>query len=365
MSIQYTSSGSCSSGCGCPDKLGCPPGVCPDFVIRRHDTKPPFRIAVEECGETLPVEGLVLEMSMWAKAKLKKSITPSDTAIAFADAIGFEQAMAGDIIFMERVRGPEHMLVLGFDEDALTVNVQRGYNGTGAGTWKKGTPLRIMRIMNSPAETEQVFEDIQQIDGDIEKGVLTGSFFVYEWKSEDTCMPGCFYAEFKLIKMLGLSYYLPGGHWDGDFHEDGNGYFLTGTAPSDGAVVLSLVPEALNKFLLPKNNWLGPTHLWTDGNYYTGTQHDSASVFLNNTGVASNQDVAYTPDNQLSVIPLLDISTISVSGISEVSITPAPGISDVSVMPDCSLGTGIEWIRRFPKQGEGFLIQINDTPTAE
>jgi hypothetical protein len=29
------------------------------------------------------------------------------------------------------------------------------------------------------------------------------------------------------------------------------------------------------------------------------------------------------------------------------------------------MGTGVEWVRRFPSDGEGFLIKIVDSPTME
>ena len=72
---------SCSFGCsknvqGCPQTDGCIPGVCPDFMIKRHDTKPSFKILMEDCDGPMDLTGLVLEASMWAKAKLKKDLLP-------------------------------------------------------------------------------------------------------------------------------------------------------------------------------------------------------------------------------------------------------------------------------------------------
>ena len=31
----------------------------------------------------------------------------------------------------------------------------------------------------------------------------------------------------------------------------------------------------------------------------------------------------------------------------------------------CVLGENVEWVRRFPSSGEGFLIKIEDSPTKE
>lgn len=122
---------------GCPTEDGCIPGVCPDFVLRRHDTKPNFRVKMEDCDGPMDLTDLILEATMWAKAKLKKTITPSDTYFALADNIGFNQIMVGDIIFMDQARLPEKMLVIAFDETNRLIEVQRGYHGTSIQTWKK------------------------------------------------------------------------------------------------------------------------------------------------------------------------------------------------------------------------------------
>jgi hypothetical protein len=107
---------SSSTSSSCPDKFGCLPGVCPDLTIKRHDTKPPFRVSVADCDGPLDLqdESLVLEVNMWAKGRLKAAITDSDTYFALADNIGFEQIMVGDVIVCDRARLPEHMLVIGF-----------------------------------------------------------------------------------------------------------------------------------------------------------------------------------------------------------------------------------------------------------
>jgi hypothetical protein len=250
---------------GCPDKLGCPEGVAPDFIIKRHDTKPPFKVAIEDCEGPFELDesNLAVEVNMWACGKLRKSITNSDTYFALADNIGFEQAMVGDIIVMDRVRMPEHMLVLGFDEQNCLIQVQRGYNGTQAQAWKKGTKLRIFRLLDEPAEIELVRGDITQEDGTVLEDQLTEAFLVYEWSAKSTCTPGCYWLEFKLMKL-----------------EETN---ITMMATLPGA---SITPS-------------------------------------------------FTP------------STLSASDFG------------------CVLAEGVEWCRRFPVCGEGFLIKIVNTPTTE
>lgn len=186
----------------CPDVYGCPSDICPDFVIKRHDTLPPFKVSVEDCDGPLNLEGesIILEVNMWALAKLKAAITDTATSFRFADDIGFYQVTVGDIIVADHVRSPEHMLVTGFDETNKLVVVERGYNGTTAMAWAKGDSLRIFRILNAPATIEMITQDEQQVDGTVNHDVLTDTFLVYEWGLEDTCLPGCYWLEFKVLK---------------------------------------------------------------------------------------------------------------------------------------------------------------------
>jgi hypothetical protein len=139
---------------------------------------------------------------MWANGKLKTAITSADTYFALADNIGFQQALVGDIIVVNRVRAPEQMLITGFDETLKLIQVIRGYNGTPVSDYKKGTCLKIFRVLNAVAQTELTYEDQLQVDGTVKKNVLTKSQLVYEWSANDTCVPGCFNFEFKLLKML-------------------------------------------------------------------------------------------------------------------------------------------------------------------
>jgi len=269
MSIRGASTGVCGGNIssGCPDEFGCPGNVCPDFVIKRHDTKPPFRVGIEDCDGALDLtdETLVLEVNMWANAKLKKAITSTDTYFSLADNIGFEQAMVGDIIVMHRTRLPEHMLVIGFDETNNFIQVQRAYSGTQSSAWKKGNALRIFRVMNSTGEVSVVTDDVTQPDGSTLADQVIQSLLVYEWRAKDTCLPGCYWLEFKLLKME-------------------------------------------------------------------------------------------------STISALTVGALSTSASVTPSFTPSTLTADDF---GCILGDGVEWVRRFPSEGEGFLIKITGSPTTE
>ena len=195
---------------------------------------------------------------MWAKAKLKADITTMSTFLSFADKIGFDQVMVGDILVLDRARSPEHMKVLGFDEDNHLIFVQRGVNGTTIGNWKKGVGVRVMKTFSAPALSELVLQDIANLDGTTDKNQLTDSFLVYEWQPSDTCLAGCYWCEFKL---------------------------------------LSLTSEE--------------------------TEPDQ-----------DGDDTTFT-------------MTLSPSSYG------------------CKLGQGVECVRRFPVSGEGYLIKVEDSPTAE
>lgn len=250
----------CNTSCGSKDN--CPEGVCPDFVIRRHDTRPVFRIKVEDCDGPLDLTDLVLEATMWTTAKLKTAITIEDEYFALADNIGFDQIMVGDVLIMDRARLPEHMLVTAFDETNYLVKVQRGYHSTPISAYKRGSGLKIMKFISAAAVTEMEIQDVAQIDCTVLEDQLIASYFVYEWQPIDTCLPGCYYLEFKLLKMT---------------------------------------------------------------------------------------------ESEM-------MSSLSVSS----SVTPS--FTDPDFTSDdfhCGLGAGVEWARRFPVDGPGFLIKVTDSPSAE
>lgn len=360
MAVKFNfQNGSCSSQEACVSEFGCPSDVCPDFVIRRHDTKPSFRVSVEECDGPLNLQGLVVEVSMWAKGRLKTAITTDSTYFGLADGIGFNQVMIGDIVVMDRVRGPEYMLITGFDEDNKLIQVERGYRSTTVSNWKKGTSLRIFRIMNAPGQTEIVLEDIQNIDGTVETEVLTEAYLVYDWIPEDTCLPGCYWLEFKVLKMKDLVLFLPGGHWTGPTFQDDEGNFFTGSEDTDGQVKLSY--DSVNdRYLIPTNRWTGEFHLHS-GTYFTGSEHTDGSLYLNRTDVPSDADVEFTDIASDESFTMLSMQSVSIIP----SFTPSDIVDDWRAHFGCMLGEGVEWERKFPLHAEGFLIKIVNSPSRE
>jgi len=193
----------------CPDLSGCPEGQTPFFTIRRRDTKPDLVFEVSDCDGPIDLTGLVAEISMWALAKLKKTIAPEDTIISLADGVGFEQITVGDVILVSRSRAIEQMLVLSFDETKKLIYVHRGYHGSRTFEHPKGSVLKIFRVLNASASTEMEYMDIMQVDGSVKTNVLVKSKLVYEWGEGDTCLPGCFWAEFKLIKISSATPFAP------------------------------------------------------------------------------------------------------------------------------------------------------------
>jgi len=198
--------------CGCSqstvDFLGCPDfstGICPDFQIKRHDTKPSLKVNIKDCGDPIDLTDVVVEVSMWANAKFKTVVATDDTYFKLADNIGFNQVLINDIIIVsDQIRAPEQMLVTGFDEEDFQIRVERGYHGTDVRSYKKGTKIKIFRMLNSVGGTELVLSDVLQVDGTTETDVLTESNITYDWLPQDTCLPGCYYLEFKLLKMTSV-----------------------------------------------------------------------------------------------------------------------------------------------------------------
>lgn len=283
---------------------------------------------------------------MWATAKLKAAITEDDTYFALADGIGFEQAMVGDIIVMDRVRLPEYMLVTGFDENNKLIQVQRGYRGTDPCAWKKGNKLRIFRMMNVPARKQMDYEDYDNPDGTTDRDMLVKSSLVYDWQPEDTCLPGCYWLEFIVMKMQATAFFLPGGYWTGQTHQYNDGYYYTGSDHTDSSVRLSY-DQVQNRYLLPELMvWAGETHI-TGSNYFTGSNEDDGGVILTKTGVPLNANIAYDETGQLGALSISDISFTN----------PSLTSGDFG----CGPGEGIEWVRKFPVV-EPLLIQIIDSP---
>lgn len=352
FNIKNTSTcGDCGSQCG----NNCSSG-CPDFTIRRYDTRPSFKVSVEDCDGPMDLDGLVVEASMWATAKLRDKLDADDVTFRLADNIGFAQAMIGDIILFDHPRQPEYLLVTGFDEEKNFIQVQRGYRGTTARAWKRGTKLRIFRFLNAPVSIELHIDDVSHPDGTTERDVLQAAYMVYDWNVGDTCLGGCYWLEFKLIKMLDLVLFLPGGIWAGPVIQNDNGIYYTGSIVTDSSVKLSY--DSVNdRFLLPEDAWQDASHLHST-NYFTGTEHNDGSVFLSRTRIGNDDNAFYGGSFVLD-------ATNSVRALAMPSdVSVADDVNDPRY-PACHLGEGVEWIRRMPLTGEGFAIRIEDSPTQE
>lgn len=210
--------------------------TCYDFIIKRHDAIPEFKLEISDCDEPIDLTNLIAEASMWSCAKLKSNLTEDQTVIQFADNIGFDQILINTIIQAGIGRNFERMKVIGFDEIKKEVYVERGYKSTTPFPWKKGTNLKLLRFLSVPAITELIFEDITNIDGSILKNQLTHSYLIYEWRPEDTSLAGCFYFEFKILKMVNLNLSLlhvpsnPHPHdpieWTRRFPNDKDGFII-------------------------------------------------------------------------------------------------------------------------------------------
>jgi hypothetical protein len=77
--------------------------------------------------------------------------------------------------------------------------------------------------------------------------------------------------------------------------------------------------------------------------------HNDGSVLLNQTGIPASSGTGHDEEG----VAFLDISLI-------------PSFTDESLTPyyfGCVLGEGVEWVRRFPLQQEGFLIKIENSFT--
>jgi hypothetical protein len=157
---------------------------------------------MEDCDGVVDLTdpNLVLEANMWFSAKLKSPIGASSSSFSFADNLGFDQVLVGDVIVMDRTRNPERMLVSSIDESAKTVTVQRAHGGTAAQAWPRGSGMRVFRFMNAPAIIESVYGDVTSVDGTITNELLE-TFLVFEWGGNTTSMPGCYWLEFKLMML--------------------------------------------------------------------------------------------------------------------------------------------------------------------
>lgn len=178
------------------------PAGCADFTIKRHDTRPIFKVDITDCDEPIDLTDLIIEASLWCNAKLKTSITTISTTISFADNIGFEQINTDTIIQIGAGRAFERMLIQSIDEESKTVTVIRGQLDTQIYNWKKGAIIKLLRFLNNSAVGEIVYDNVEQMDGSIIEHQLIRSTLTYEWKPGDTCMTGKYFLELKILKML-------------------------------------------------------------------------------------------------------------------------------------------------------------------
>ena len=343
-------------------------------MIRRYDTKPGLKVMVEDCDAPMDLRGLVVEANMWAMGKLKADMANTDTTFSLADNIGFYQIMVGDVIVMDRVRSPEYMVCVGFNEDSYTVTVQRGLYGSTVSNWKKGQRLRILRIFNGRGQSETDFDDIQSVEGRIDKNQLTGSALVYEWQPNDTCLPGCYWFEFKLLKLATTppgfteTVYSPDGHYIPHVGFTESTYVYT--PPSGGPIEFPGDSPDIDQ---PYGDWgdvygsypFAPElHPGETNHEFFEDHYDKSAYYAGVDGHSHFNDkdlhklrrggdgMIYDGDNMDKLVVFKDSSTYT-----EPPFTfPTYG---------CSLPPGVEWTRRWPVCGEGFLIKIEDTVSQE
>lgn len=170
-----------------------------DFIIKRNSTQPSLRLKVYDCDwSPIDLSRFEVTTSMWANSKLKKDISDSDFDLLLADNVGLNTVVPGDVILLKN--SADHELVQVISIINNTIMVARGYFETTAISWKKGTSIKIIKIMNSSATYDLVREDVIKLDGTKELNVLVESYLVYNWFVDDTRVPGEYYLEFKVIE---------------------------------------------------------------------------------------------------------------------------------------------------------------------
>lgn len=174
---------------------------CADFTIKRHDTRPIFKVDITDCDKPIDLSNKVIEASMWLNTKIKSPLTTMSDAIVFADNVGFEQINESTIIQIGDNRKFERMLVDYIDEENKTVYVFRGQLDTNIYSWKKGSCVKLLRFLNNSAQAELEYQDVTSLDGTVEEDVLVRSTLIYEWHPEDTCFYGKYFLEFKVMEV--------------------------------------------------------------------------------------------------------------------------------------------------------------------
>ena len=374
-----------TSNCDCPDS-GCSPcaGIgCPIFNIKKNDNKPFFKIKVEDCnGYPIDLKNQIVEASMWFNSRLLKSITKDQNFIQLADQIGFNQLLPGNIIQLSTGRNFERMTVTGFDEVLRLVYVDRGTNQTLASAWPKGTALRCFKFLNNPAIGEMIFSDTLPSSGepgmvayDLGRGAnitpvygvpvigvgpfLIQSYLVYEWKPADTCLAGCFYFEFKILTPVTTTTTPPPDYGAGFYCVDmGLGYTCL-YCPSREYII--------------QNGWTyiqGPEKSCEALNFCRQYPNPRTSG-LNWLLELSPDSLPFVGDSELGYDPFIagiPNGQAPFAGewvFSDASLGVQPNTASNIVAQQCSLPFGVEFLRKYPLTGEGFVIQIWNSPTSE
>ena len=189
-----------SAGAGCSGAGDCP--APPDLCIKRHDTRPSLKVSMSDCDGPIDLteDGIAVEASMWFDAKLKADISAVATEIRFADDLGFDSVSVGDKIVTSKSRSPEVMVVTSVNESSRSVVVTRGQAGTAARAWPKGSQLSVFRFMDEAASVESVLESSEALDGSVSEA-LVDTLLVFDWTPSYTSVPGCYWVEFKVIKV--------------------------------------------------------------------------------------------------------------------------------------------------------------------
>lgn len=170
-----------------------------DFVIKRNSTQPSIRLKIYDCDMSpIDLTNKEITANMWANAKLKKDISDTDIEILLADNIGINTVVPEDILLLKSSSNHELVQVTEILDNIITVD--RGYFDTTAINWKKGTNIKIIKIMNSSATYDMVREDVIKLNGTVEQNVLVESYLVYNWFLDDTRVPGEYYFEFKVLE---------------------------------------------------------------------------------------------------------------------------------------------------------------------
>lgn len=170
-----------------------------DFVIKRNSTQPSIRLKIYDCdGGPIDLTNKEVTASMWANAKLKRDINENSFEVSLADNIGLNTVIPDDILLLKNSYNHELVQVSSIVNNTLMVT--RGYFDTNPTSWKRGTGIKIIKIMNSGATFDLVKEDVMKLNGTIEKNVLVESYLVYNWFVDDTRVPGKYYFEFKVIE---------------------------------------------------------------------------------------------------------------------------------------------------------------------